>query len=279
MKTLATLQQLEDFDSTKLTFGQLKKPDHTTTKAGPTSARPSRVPVRYDGEILRIQTASMYLPFNHEPDISNTSMTFCTKCNDMTDPQRTYAEAVISVLKKVQEFCEAKACENSMEWFGKTPTQFKEASDSFTKPLKEHAENRYPPHLKVKYYRDDQNLPQFPVYDGNTMQPLHTRQAPNPKFNTAENFAINTRHVAILDCSGIWSLNKRGGVTWRLNDVLSYPPVVSFPFKNVSVSVTSNSDSNISAKQEDDFQVTTAMPYKDAIIMSEDDADDIDIAA
>ena len=275
MKTLANLQQLLDFDASKISFGQLKKPDHINTKAGgPASARPSRIPLRYEGEILRIQTGTMYLPFNHEADTSNTSMTFCTKVNDMTDTQRIYAEAVIKVLKDVQDECERMALENSMEWFGKTPSAFKEASDSFTKPLKEHAENRYPPHLKVKYYRDDKNLPQFPVYDGNTMQPLHTRQSPSPNFDTAQNFAINTRHVAIIDCSGIWSLNKRGGMTWRLNDVLSYPPVQSFPFKNIEIE-----KNNISAHSEEEFQVNSTIPYRDALMMSEDEAEDLEIKA
>lgn len=274
-KTLATLQQLLDFDVKKISFGPIKKPD-ASAKAGPASARPSRIPLRYDGEILKVQTGTMYLPFHHEADANNTSMTFCTKVNDMSDAQRVYAEAIIKVLKDVQDECEKKALENSMEWFGKSKAAFQEASDSFTKPLKEHAENRYPPHLKVKYYRDDQNLPQFPVYDGNTMQPLHTRQAPNTKFNTAETFAINTRHVAIIDCSGIWSLNKRGGLTWRLNDVLSYAAVQSFPFKNIE-SVSADDTWRNPSISESDFEVTASVPYKDAEVMDEEE--NVDIAA
>ena len=267
-KTLATLQQLQDFDVNKLSFGQMKKPDHVASKSGPVSARPSRIPIRYNNEILRIQSSMMYLPFAHEPDISNTSQTYCTKVNDMTDVQRLYAEAFINVIKQVQDKAEEMSSQNSMEWFGKTEAAFKEASDSFTKPLKEHPENRYPPHIKVKYYRDENGLPQFPVFDGNTMQPLHTRQKPNTDFCCADNFAMNSRHVAILDCSGIWSLNKRGGLTWRMNDVLSWPPVQSFPFKNIE-----------SIGNEEEFHVTNAIPYKGAALMSEEDDnnDNVDV--
>lgn len=177
----------------------------------------------------------MYLPFPYEHDTSNTSLTFCTKVTDMSAEDEKHSNAMTTLFKKIQSKAREVACTNSNDWFNKMDAAFDDAADSFAEPLKEHAENKYPPHLKVKYYRDSENgLPQFPIYDGATMTALHTRQNPCLNFSCADTFAMSTRHILILDCSGIWSLNRRGGITWRINDALSFAPVVSFPFKNVS---------------------------------------------
>lgn len=108
----------------------------------------------------------------------------------------------------------------------------------------------------MKYYRDDKGLPQFQVnppklrtlspdsgnrtlqvYDGPTLKPIHTRTTPCLGFSCPDTFAIGTRHRLIIELSGIWSLNKRGGLTWRVCDDLCYPAVAAFPFKDISAMV------------------------------------------
>ena len=232
-KTLATIEELKNFDVNDLSFGPMKKPDAGKGQSGP-SSRPSRSTIKYKGNTLRIQTNLMILPFQYEQDPNNSTLTFCTKVSDMEGADEEYANAVIDVFKQVQAAAKKVAHENSQEWYQKTDVAFDDAVDLFAEPLKEHPEGKYPPHLKVKYYRDsDTGLPQFPVYDGNTREALHTRQSPCLGFSCADTFAASTRHILIVDCSGVWSLNRRGGLTWRVNDVLAYPPLVSFPFKNV----------------------------------------------
>jgi hypothetical protein len=175
----------------------------------------------------------MYLPFAYEPDPTVNSLTFCTKSTQMSGSDLKYADAMIDVLKRIQEWALEQSRSNSQEWFGKSTEAFADANDSFTMPLKETAQNRYPPHLKVRYYREaDSGVPQFTVYDGTSMSLLHSRQQ-RGDVQCSQIFATNTRHVVIIECPGIWSLNKRGGLTWRLTDDLYYEPVHTFPFKGV----------------------------------------------
>lgn len=228
MACISSLEGLREFDPAKLTFSPLKKPEAGLTNA---SARPARAQVRYNGMPLRIQTPLMYLPFKYDGESNSTGLTFCTRCDG---EDATYATEFIRVMHAVQNFAYASAADNSQEWFNKSKLSFEEGDD-FTFALREHPESKYPPHLKLKYYRDDAGRPQFPIYDGETSAIVHSRSAPG-SVDLSSVFAMNTRHRVIIDCMGIWSLNKRGGITWRMNDVLMYKPTQSvFPFANAKI--------------------------------------------
>lgn len=230
MSHLATLQELEGFDPKELSFGQCKKPDTGTGKAG-LSSRPSRVPIRYKGQILKLQSSMLTLPFAWDSDPNITTLTFCTKTGSMSPEDARYADAMLSVLKKVQDASLNAAKENANDWFG---TSSETIEGSFSFPLKETDDSKYPPHLKVKYYRDDKGLPQFPVYDAKTMSLIHSRAQPNNDMKCCDIFAANSRHIVIIELSGVWSLNRRGGITWRMQDVLYYGTVQTFPFKGIT---------------------------------------------
>lgn len=262
MATLATLADLKAFDVTKLEFSAMKKPDNAVSSG--ISARPSRAQIKYNGSPLRLQTPMMYLPFKYEGDPNNTSLTFCTKCDGISADDTEYANEFNSIVTAVQNRAYEVAKENSNEWFGKSPASFTETSDNFTFSLKDHPEGKYPPQIKVKYFRADSGSPQFPIWDGTTNTVIHTRSAPS-KVSCPDIFAKNTRHVIVIDCMGIWCLNKRGGITWRMNDVLSYGVAQDvFPFTNVappSVTVTSTQD------VYDDKDVLDA--YQEAAVLAE----------
>lgn len=230
--TIASLRDLQEFDENQLSFGPLRKPESGIKTA--VTARPSRVQIRYKGEPLKLQSGMMYLPFKFEPEPTNNSLTFCTKAGSLSQDQLAYNDAMIKVLKIVQAKAFEVSKQNAQEWFNQSSETFGDLPDNFSFPLREASEGRYPPHLKVKYYRDNTGLPQFPVYDGKTMTLMHSRQQPSEKIKCDELFAVNTRHIVIMDCTGIWSLNRRGGLTWRMNDVLCYGPVEEFPFKGVT---------------------------------------------
>ena len=231
MEQICTLADLDNFDVSQLTFGQLKKPEGVVG-AG-LSSRPSRAQVRYKGLPLRMQTPMMYLPFKYDNETNNTSLTFSTRMDGASAIDRGYANAFNRVMLAIQSEAYDVAKKNSQDWFGKSETAFGESSDNFTYALREHAEGKYPPQMKVKYFRSDSGEPQFQVYDGTTHTTIHTRSEPGRVDFTAL-FAQGTRHVVIMDCMGIWCLNKRGGITWRMNDVLSYGVAQNkFPFANV----------------------------------------------
>ena len=204
MGIIATLEELENFDMKEVTIGQMKRPENKNSKQGST---PWRAAIKYKGEPLRIQTGMMYLPFSYENDPTNTSLTFCTKSSNMTPEEIQYADKLIDVLKKIQDTAFENSKENAQEWFSKSPEAFSDSPDSFTVPLRITADGRYPPHLKVKYYRAEDGLPQFPIYDGKTNQLKHSRQQPDPNLRCCDVFAQNTRHIMIIDCMGVWSLN------------------------------------------------------------------------
>ena len=268
MACLATLADLQSFDRTKLSFGEMKKPEMTNTM----SARPSRAQIRYKGEPLRVQTPLMYLPFKYEPDMNNTGLTFCTLCDNAAAADRELHSAFIKVMREIQSFAAESAKNNSQEWFSKSTASFEDSEDIFTMPLREHSESKYPPHLKVKYYRSDDGRPQFPMYDGNNNKLICNRSTPG-KVNLTQMFAMNTRHRVIIDCTGIWSLNKRGGITWRINDVLCYGPAQdTFPFANVTA------PPDIASAMQTDTQKCAVEDdvYVEAVHLPDDDINDLE---
>ena len=230
-----TLADLEAFDVSQLTFAPLKKPD-VGVSTGP-SARPSRAHLRYKGQALRVQTPVMHLPFKYEGDIP--TLTFSTRVDSATKEEKEYATAFNHVMLLIQTEAHNIAKKNSMEWFGKSETAFDESSENFTYALREHPEGKYPPQMKVKYFKGDNGNPQFDIYDGITHEEIYTRSRA-AKVDLCALFGKGTRHVVIMECMGIWCLNKRGGITWRMNDVLSYGVAQNkFPFANVQPAVTS----------------------------------------
>ena len=249
METIATIADLDAFDISQLTFAPLKKPEGGVS-TGP-SARPSRAHLRYKGQGLRIQTPMMHLPFKYEGDIS--TLTFSTRADSATKEEKEYVNAFNRVMLLIQAEAHNIAKKNSQEWFGKSETAFGESSENFTYALREHPEGKYPPQMKIKYFKGDNGNPQFDIYDGNTHDEIHTRSK-GGSVDFGVLFAQGTRHVVVMECMGIWCLNKRGGITWRMNDVLSYGVAPNrFPFSNVQATVAASMDVADETMHEDDL--------------------------
>lgn len=196
--------------------------DCLTTKECAT--RPSgmkAVPVRYDGNVLQVQTPKMSQifelgepPANGDSGIPNYNLNLSFRGMDEDPKLSSYCQ----MMESLDEYNIAYATENSKELFGKVTKR--EIVEEFHKPIVKYSTKQtkeggeYPPTMKVKLrFRD--NKPDFEVYDKDKKEVMIINPEKEGEVNL-EMYQPNTKMINLLEYGGIWVVGKSFGATWKV---------------------------------------------------------------
>uniref|UniRef100_A0A6C0KC92 Uncharacterized protein n=1 Tax=viral metagenome TaxID=1070528 RepID=A0A6C0KC92_9ZZZZ len=191
----------------------------TTKDVATRSSGMKAVPVRYEGNVLQVQTPKMSQIFDlGEPPQStgdgipnyNLNLSFRGKEDD---PK---LEAFCSMMAALDEFNLKYATEHSKELFGKVTKR--EIIEEFHKPIVKYSTKltkeggQYPPTMKVKLrFRD--NRPDFEVYDKDKKEVAVVTEGGEVSL---EMFQQGTKMINLLEYGGIWIVGKSFGATWKV---------------------------------------------------------------
>jgi len=177
------------------------------------------IPVRYAGNILRVQTPKMEQIFDiSDPPASDSATTnYGLNLSFRGEDSDTKIEEFRNAMVSVDEFNMDYATKNSKELFGKAYS--KELVEEFHKPIVKFSQKlmkegtAYPPTMKVKL-RFRSNRPEFEVYDQDK------KQLPALNVETGEAdlemYQPRTKMINLLEYGGMWVVGKSFGATWRV---------------------------------------------------------------
>jgi len=202
--------------STNFTTDNLTTKDCATRASGMKS-----VPVRYEGNVLQVQTPKMSQifelgepPANGDGGIPNYNLNLSFRGREDDPKLESYCQMMLAL----DEYNINYATENSKELFGKVTKR--EIVEEFHKPIVKYSTkltkegDQYPPTMKVKLrFRD--NKPDFEVYDKdkNEVQIISTEK--DGEVNL-EMYQPNTKMINLLEYGGIWVVGKSFGATWKV---------------------------------------------------------------
>jgi len=220
--------------------------DNLTTKDIATrSTGLKSVPVRYEGNVLQVQSPKMSQIFElGEPPQSggdngipnyNLNLSF----RGMDDDSRL--ESFCQMMVALDEYNLNYATEHSKELFGKVTKR--EIVEEFHKPIVKYSTKltkeggQYPPTMKAKLrFRD--NRPDFEVYDKDKKE-IVVINSESGEVNL-EMFQQGTKMINLLEYGGMWVVGKSFGATWKVVQTRIY---IEEKFKGCAI-VDSDDDSD-----------------------------------
>jgi hypothetical protein len=171
----------------------------------------------YGGSPLRIQMPKMNIPFGvskyQNPDKPD-EIKYSLEMSFANLP-----EEILSELKKMEDIIIAFAEEKSKELFKKT--QSKDLILEFYKSFIKYAESedgerndKYAPRLKAKIYTDGKDF-RVDAYEAEKVNGSYPK-VHITEDNVDEIIQKGGKCEAIIECTGIWVVNKSFGVSWKL---------------------------------------------------------------
>jgi len=186
--------------------------------------------LNYERGPLRVQTPKMSLPFGvskweSAPGSNSFKYLMEFSFNDMVnDPKmKKFYESIREVEDKVKSHAELQ----SVSWFKKK--QSREIIDEFFKSQLKHSldgegniTETYPPRLRSKLIHNDQDGFRVDVYDSVKNGDGEYERLSLDKDNLEDVVPRGSKTVAILECTGIWFVEKSFGVSWKVVQVKVY---------------------------------------------------------
>lgn len=177
----------------------------------------------YKGSPLRLQMPKMNLPFGvskyQNPD-KPEEIKYSLEMSCANLP-----ESVLAQLKEMEDKVIAYAETKSKDLFKKQ--QSKELILEFYKSFIKYSEvdgerdDKYAPRLKAKIYTDGTNF-NVAAYESEKVNGNYPK-VHITEDNVDEIIQKGSRCEAIIECTGIWVVNKSFGVSWKLAQLKLYP--------------------------------------------------------
>lgn len=199
---------------------------------------------------LRIQMPKMKAPFGisgwdkSRADKKDTSPTETS--NDTLEFSTGAHQEIIEKLQILDEMVIEQAVANSKEYFKKKydeayiKMQYKSAV-KFNENEDGEVDDKYPPRLKTKLYKDEEFNYKLQVYDVDN-KPLKVSV-----YNYNEVLPKGCECVALLECAGIWIINEKFGLSWRPAQMKVYKS----DFKLVGCAIVEDEEDNKTEQNED----------------------------
>lgn len=220
MTNANTVLKANEIESKKITFSTPK-----TNKFGG-----KLVYLNYERGPLRVQTPKMHLPFGiskweNTPGSGSYKYLMEFSFGDMeTDPKmKKFYDSV----KEVEDLVKSQAELQSVAWFKKK--QSREIIEEFFKSqLKHSLDNEgnntgaYPPRIRSKLVHNEQSGFRVEVYDNVKNEEGEYERLSLDEDNLEDVVPRGSKAVAILECTGIWFVEKSFGISWKVAQVKVY---------------------------------------------------------
>lgn len=271
------LKPTDKFDLNKVTFSTLK-----TNKFGGKLCY-----LNYNRAPLRIQTPKMALPFGvskweSTPGSSTYKYLMEFSFNDYNNgdnKMKTFYENIKAIENKVKNEAETQ----SVAWFKKK--QSRELIDEFFKSqvkvsLDKDGEesDKYPPRLRSKVIHSEQDGFKIDVYDSEKNEDGEYERLVLDKDNLEETIPRGSKAVAILECTGIWFVEKSFGISWKVAQVKVFKNQNKLSgfcledeeetdetenVENVKDEVENKTETKITKEESEDEEDKTELPEKE----------------
>lgn len=217
----------KNFDVNQLSFAPPKSRAENGSKS---------VFIAYNGKPLLVQTPEMSAPFGISvwpgergaPDKYNIDVTFKDREN------RPPLDAFYKMLEAISVRVITEAIDNSQQWFKRSKFPSREVVEElFTPMIRMHKDkvtgevtNQYPPVFKMS----------LPYREGAfQLQAYNDRREQIDLMNVVQdNRGKNARVMAIVQCSAVWIVGTKFGVTWKVRQlrIVESAKLPSFAFQN-----------------------------------------------
>jgi len=173
---------------------------------------------------LRIQLPKMKAPFGisgWDKDRSDKSDTSPTEQSNDTLELSVSNNNVVEKLELLDKIIIEQAVKNSKDYFKKKYDSvyikniFKSAL-KFNENEDGERDNKYPPRLKTKIYKDGEHNYKMQIFDSKK-QPLKMNV-----YNHLEIIPKGSECLPLLECAGIWIINDKFGVSWKPAQMIVY---------------------------------------------------------
>ena len=255
----------KSFDASLLSLGAVK-----TLESGGKS-----IFVAYDGNPFIIQTPKMSLPFGVSMfDEKNSKLQNVSKnTNNKYSLEMAFKDMdtkpgvakFYEMIESIDNYIKSKALDNSLTWFNKKKISEEVSTDMYTHGLKHYIENgertnKYPSRIKLSVPMDK---------DGKFTCKAYTSK--NQMIELTQENTKNCEAQCIIRCQGIWIINGKYGVTYKLEQILLTPRtqgLESFAFALDPDEVTNTIESKA---------VPEEMSDESSVADDDDDDDDDDL--
>lgn len=166
---------------------------------------------------LRIQMPKMKTPFgiagwdNDRTDKKDKSPT--KNSNDTLELSIGDDKAIVEKFEKIDDIVINQAIDNTKEYFKKklSPEYVKlqyKSSLKFSQNEDMERDDKYPPRIKTKLYKNKDFVYQVKIFDENK------KSVSIDIFNQEEVIPKGSECLSLLECSGIWIVNDSYGLSW-----------------------------------------------------------------
>jgi hypothetical protein len=209
---------VNDFDITKLSFGEIKKLDNAA----------KYVPLYYDKGPFVIQTPQCYAPYgmnvftNKDKDgttVINESHTIELSFKDRET--RTPLQKYFSILEQIDALVLEEAAKNSQSWLRK-PANKDVIEALFTPTIKYPKDkntgeiiDKYPPTFRLKIKKDLKDQFKCSAYDAETSEEVSMEDM-MPQMK-------GSKITAIANCTGVWLAASKFGISWNASKLRVTP--------------------------------------------------------
>jgi hypothetical protein len=196
-----SIVNIQSFDERKISFGPEKK----LATGGKMRS------IYYDGQPLNIMMPKMQAPFgfnhypgeNGAPDKFSVDVSFAGRdCNEKL--QQFY-----KVVEDIQKMLVNTAMTNSMAWFNKKFPSAEVLEAMMSPSIKLPKEDQYPPRFSVKLPHRDGKFT-FQTYN-NKREEFDLLEM----INTDPSKGKGSQVQAIVQCSNVWFVGPRFGISWK----------------------------------------------------------------
>lgn len=177
--------KIEDVDVSKITYSEVK-----VNKYGGKSVYLNYV----NRKPLRIQLPKLYLPFGVNDWEGKKSVDFSMRDN----------EQIVDFITKMEEKLITDSSE--LNWF-KKKMPIEVVREFFVSTLK--SSENYPPRLKCKMFNTD-------IFDSVKNENGEYPQLEVTNENIGEIISKGSSAQSIIECSGIWLVDKKFGISWKI---------------------------------------------------------------
>ena len=207
--------------------------------------------LQYEGKPLLLQLPKMIIPFAASDYEGNKKFSL----NFSFDANNEQHQIVLKALRDLDEKIIQDASDNSKEWFDVSKKRTVEGvRETYQSQIKDPKDDKYQPRLRANLLGDNNGGFRMSLVD------MSGTKVPLTEENLSETIPGGSKGTAILECMGIWIVQKTLTLTWKVSK-MKYEP-------------GTREDVEFESDSEDDASVVLEAPHP--LDESESDDDEVD---